>query len=132
MGEPFFPKPKVAEREEPYRERAAGPSRSAPEAKVATVVRRPATPPDDELAEGANKPQWSREEMRALLTVTANDGDTRWRRVAKRGVVGFLGTTLISWVAQTLLGWWSIPVLVVAALFWIVKPLWRQRRDGWV
>lgn len=90
------------------------------------VVHRP-EPPSDEPP-----PKLSREEVRALLAVTStNARASAWRRTARRGGVALIPTALASTLLDALLGWWSIPVVVVIAVAWVAMPLVRQRRDGW-
>ena len=88
------------------------------------VVHRP-EPPSDE-----GKPQLTKDEVRALLAVTKV---TRrpWGRVARRGAIAFVLTTLLSLLLDSWIGWWSIPVLAVLAIAWTVRPLLQQSRDGW-
>lgn len=88
------------------------------------VVHRP-EPPSDE-----RKPQLTKDEVRALLTVTEVT-HRPWGRVARRGAIAAVATTLLSLLLDTWLGWWSIPLLVVLAIAWTVRPLIQQSRGGW-
>lgn len=89
------------------------------------IVRRPDAPGD------APKPQLSKEEIRALLAVTESTARPTWSRVARRGGIAIIPTTLLSILLDSVLGWWSIPVIVILAIAWTARPLVRQRRDGW-
>lgn len=95
-----------------------------PERKPVIVTR--AEPPD-ELAPA----QLSKEEMRALIAVTAVTHRTPWGRVARRGALVAVPAAAASMVLDALLGWWSIPVIVVLAIVWTTRPLVRQNREGW-
>jgi len=97
------------------------------ERKTPVVVHRP-EPPSDEAP--AAKPRYTQEEMRALLAVSATTNPP-WKRAAKRGVIAALPTIVLSFVLDAFLGWWSIPVLVILAVAWAARPLFRQSRDGW-
>ncbi len=89
------------------------------------VVHRP-EPPSDERA------KLSREEVRALLAVTATTSKNgAWSRVARRGGIALVPTAIVSTLLDAVIGWWSIPVVVVLAIVWAALPLVRQHRDGW-
>ncbi len=89
------------------------------------VVHRPESP-DDKVA-----PKLSREEVHALLAVTQTTNGAR-SRTLRRGGVALVVSALLSTLLDMLLGWWSIPIVVVVALVWFAMPLVRQRRDGWM
>ena len=91
------------------------------------VVHRPEPPREDAPPREA---RYTQEEMRALLAVTATTKPP-WKRAARRGLVAMLPTLILSFVLDSLLGWWSIPVLVLLAVAWALRPLLRQSRDGW-
>jgi hypothetical protein len=89
------------------------------------VVHRP-DPPDEEVA-----PKLSRDEVRALLAVARTTNGPS-RRTLRRGGVALVVSALLSTLLDALLGWWSIPIVVVVTLLWFAIPLVRQRRDGWM
>ncbi len=91
------------------------------------VVHRPEPPLEDASSSEA---RYTQEEMRALLAVTATTNPP-WKRAARRGLIAMLPTLVLSVVLDSLLGWWSIPVLVLLAVAWALRPLLRQSRDGW-
>jgi hypothetical protein len=109
--EPHFPAP----RPKGYRDsEPAAPSAAEPARKIVT---RAEPPPDLD----APKPKLTREEMNAMIAVTAAQHPP-WKKSLKRSPI-LLPATIASH--------WSMPlaaVLVIAALVWIARPLFR--RDG--
>lgn len=98
------------------------------ERRKPVVVTRPEPPSDDPLA--PERPKLTQDEMRALLAVSQTT-QTPLKRAARRGLLAFVPMTILSIVLDALIGWWSIPVLVVITVAWASRPLWRQSRDGW-
>lgn len=99
-----------------------------PEPRRAVVGHRP-EPPAHESA----PPRLSPEEVRALLAVSAtNRPASPWPSVAKRATAGLSVVSLLWWTLQSMLGWWSLPLFAAPALYWTLRPFWRQRRDAWV
>lgn len=103
-------------------------------ARKRVVATRPDPPAEDLAPEPSTKPpskaQLSREEVRALLQVSAANR-APWRRVARRGGLAVLPTLVLGVVLDMLIGWWSTPVLIVIVTVWAGWPLLRQDRSGW-
>ena len=95
------------------------------------VVTRPDPPEDEPKPKPKSETKLSPEEVRALLAVTTAAQRTPLRRAARRGLLAFVPTTIVSVVLDSLIGWWSIPVLGLLTLAWVLWPLLRQSRDGW-
>ena len=95
------------------------------------VVTRPEPPADEPEPKPKPKEKLAPEEIRALLAVTTTTQRSPLRRSARRGLLAFLPTTILSIVLDSLIGWWSIPVLVVLSIAWVAWPLVRQSREGW-
>lgn len=98
--------------------------------KAPVVVTRPEPPPDDDAPLAPQRPKLTQDEMRALLAVTQTT-QTPLKRAARRGLLAFVPMTILSLVLDALIGWWSVPVLVVITAVWATRPLWRQSREGW-
>jgi hypothetical protein len=117
--EPHFPAPGEKIRE-PYREPDAGP---APEASRKIVTR------PDPPAASEPKAALTRDEMKALLAVTAAQRPA-WRKSLWRSPI-LIVTTIASHFLHMAFGSYAYGldlVLFVATLAWMARPLFR--RDG--
>ncbi len=118
--EPHFPAPGEKSRE-PYREPDPAPVPAAPR----KLVTRAEPPPSSQPERAA----LTRDEMRALLAVTAAQRSP-WKKSLWRIPV-LVATSIVSHLLHMAIGSYAYPidlVLFVATLVWIARPLFRK--DG--
>jgi len=95
------------------------------------IASRPEPPPDERDRDvPPRRAGLTKEEMQALLTVTATNSRP-WGRVARRAGIGLIPTAVVGLALDTWVGWWATPVLAVLLAAWAAWPLLGQTRDGW-
>lgn len=136
MSAPFFPPP------DPFRT-SARPS-EAPAATPRAVVQRP-EPTRDAASPvpAAGKPKLTQEEIAALLAVSSSAGSRQDEGGPKKwnprravvlvpiGLIDLLLDFVFDDAAMTMR--WALSIaLFVGGLVYVLAPLFRQKRDGWV